>query len=189
MRVTTAHLHDLDNPPGGFSSIARVGISAASPICNLETIMENNELIDTINTLIETSRDGDNGFTECAEDAKDASLRAYFTICATRCRQSVHTLEELVKFHGGTPEQSGSMLAPVNRAWLNLRAAISSNSDLAVLEECERAEDVALRAYRSALEKDLPADVYAVAKIQLNGVQENHDRVRAMRDEKKRLAA
>ena len=34
--------------------------------------MENNELIDTLNTLIETSRDGDNGFTACAEDAKDA---------------------------------------------------------------------------------------------------------------------
>ena len=30
--------------------------------------MENNELIDTLNTLIETSRDGDNGFTACAED-------------------------------------------------------------------------------------------------------------------------
>ena len=151
--------------------------------------MENNELIDTLNTLIETSRDGENGFTACAEDAKDAALRAYFTICSTRCRESVHTLEELVKHHGGSPETSGSVLAPVNRAWLNLRAAISSNSDLAVLEECERAEDVALRAYQRALEKDLPADVRPVVMLQLNGVQENHDRVRAMRDERRRLAA
>lgn len=155
----------------------------------MESIMENNELIDTLNTLIETSRDGDNGFTTCADDAKDASLRAYFTICATRCRSSVHTLEELVKYYGGTPEQLGSMLAPVNRAWLNLRAAISDNSDLAVLEECERAEDVALHAYRNALDKDLPADASAVVQLQLNGLQENHDRVRAMRDERKRLAA
>ena len=151
--------------------------------------MENNELIDTLNTLIETSRDGDNGFTACAEDAKDASLRAYFTICATRCRASVHTLEEVVKHHGGSPEQSGSVLGSVNRAWLNLRAAISSNSDLAVLEECERAEDVALRAYRSALEKDLPMDARAVVQLQLNGAQENHDRVRDMRNERRRLAA
>ena len=151
--------------------------------------MENNELIDTLNTLIETSRDGDKGFTACAEDAKDASLRAYFTVCATRCRQSVPPLEELVTRHGGTPEQLGSILGSMNRAWLNLRAAISSNSDLAVLEECERAEDVALRAYRRALEQELPADARAVVKVQLDGVQENHDRVRAMRDEKRRLAA
>ena len=151
--------------------------------------MENNELIDTLNTLIETSRDGDNGFTACADDAKDASLRAYFTICATRCREAVHMLEELVTHHGGTPEQAGSIAGTLNRAWLNLRAAISSNSDLAVLEECERAEDVAIRAYRSALEQDLPPDVRAVVTAQRDGAQENHDRVRDMRNERRRLAA
>ena len=151
--------------------------------------MENNELIDTLNTLIETSRDGDKGFTACAEDSKDAALRAYFTICATRCRESVNNLAEFVKHRGGSPERSGSLLGPLDRAWLNLRAAISSNSDLAVLEECERAEDWALRIYRSALEKDLPADVHALVMLQLNGVQENHDRVRDMRDKRGRLAA
>ncbi len=151
--------------------------------------MENNELIDTLNTLIETSRDGEKGFTTCADDAKDASLRAYFTICATRCREAVQTLDRIVKHYGGTPEQSGSIAGSANRAWLNLRAAISSNSDLAVLEECERAEDAAIRAYRLALEQDLPLDVLPVIKIQLEGAQENHDRVRAMRDERRRLAA
>ncbi|MCY7387226.1 MAG: PA2169 family four-helix-bundle protein [Burkholderiales bacterium] len=151
--------------------------------------MEKNELIDSLNTLIETSRDGEKGFMTCAEDVKDVALRAYFTICATRCRESVHTLAELVKHHGGTPEETGSLLAPVDRAWVDLRAAISSDSDLAVLEECERAEDVALRAFRRELQKDLPLDVSAVIRIQLNGVQENHDRVRNMRDERKRLAA
>jgi uncharacterized protein (TIGR02284 family) len=156
---------------------------------NLETLMENNVLIDTLNILIETSRDGDKGFTACAEDAKDASLRSYFTICATRCRRSVHILEELVKNHAGTPERFGSVMGPVNRAWLNLRAAISSNSDLAVLEECERAEDAAIRAYQSALTKDLPAEVRRTVLVQLEGAQENHDRVRSMRDDKKRLAA
>ena len=151
--------------------------------------MEQNEIVDTLNTLIETSRDGDKGFTTCAEDTKDAARRAYFTICATRCRESVNTLAEFVKHHGGSPEQSGSLLGPLDRAWLNLRAALSSNSDLAVLEECERAEDWALRTYRTALEKDLPADLRAVVMLQLNGVQENHDRVRKMRDEGQRLAA
>ncbi|MEO8103910.1 MAG: PA2169 family four-helix-bundle protein [Betaproteobacteria bacterium] len=151
--------------------------------------MENDEIIDTLNTLIETSRDGENGFTACAEDAEDAALRAYFTICATRCRESVHTLAELVKHYGGSPEPSGSVLAPLNRAWLDLRAALSANNDLAVLEECERAEDMALGAYQQAVNKNLPVDVLPVVMLQLNGVQENHDRVRTMRDERKRLAA
>ncbi|MEQ1517788.1 MAG: PA2169 family four-helix-bundle protein [Usitatibacteraceae bacterium] len=151
--------------------------------------MENYEVIDTLNVLLETSRDGENGFTACAEDAKDPTLRAYFAICATRCRESVHTLEEVVKNQGGIAEQSGSAMGSLNRAWLNLRAAMSSNSDLAVLEECERAEDTALKAYKAALEKELPADVRPVVQVQCNGVQENHDRVRGMRDAKRLLAA
>ena len=151
--------------------------------------MEKNEIVDTLNTLIETSRDGEKGFMTCGDDAKDVALRAYFTICAARCRESVHTLAKLVRHHGGIPEESGSLLAPVDRAWVNLRAAISSDSDLAVLEECERAEDVALRAFHRALEQDLPLDVSGVVRIHLSGVQENHDRVRNMRDERKRLAA
>ena len=151
--------------------------------------MENNEIIDTLNILIETSRDGDKGFTVCADDAKDASLRVYFTICATRCRKSVHLLDEVVTNYGGTPEQFGSVLGSINRAWLNLRAAISSNSDLAVLDECERAEDMAIRTYQRALKKDLPVDVETVVTIQLKGVQDNHDRVRALRDERRCLAA
>ena len=147
--------------------------------------MENHEVVDTLNTLIETSRDGDKGFTACAEDAKDATLRAYFTVCATRCRESVRMLDELVKEYEGKPEESGSVLAPLNRAWLNLRAALSSNSDLAVLEECERAEDTAIGVYQHALTYELPLDVYSLTKLQLNGLHENHDRVKAMRDEKK----
>ena len=80
--------------------------TAAKP----ETNMQNHEVVDILNTLIETSRDGDNGFTACAEDSKDASLRAYFTVCATRCRESVRTLEEVVKSYGGTPEPLGSVM-------------------------------------------------------------------------------
>jgi uncharacterized protein (TIGR02284 family) len=165
------------------------GISAISQPLKEDTIMENNEIVDTLNTLIETSRDGENGFSACAEDAKDAALRAYFTICATRCRESVQQLEEVVKNYGGAPEQLGSVMGSLNRAWLNLRAATQSNIDLAVLEECERAEDTAIHTFKKALEQDLPVDVNAIVKIHLNGVQENHDRVRAMRDDKRRLAA
>ena len=71
MQIILRH-HQADIPgclESNNPSIAQTGIFVAPPP-NLETIMENNELIDTLNTLIETSRDGDNGFTACADDAK-----------------------------------------------------------------------------------------------------------------------
>ena len=47
--------------------------------------------------------------------------------------------------------------------------------DHAVLEECERGEDVAKNAYEAALKKDLPPDIRTVIERQYQGVKENHD--------------
>jgi len=59
---------------------------------------------------------------------------------------------------------------------------ITGKSTEAILNECERGEDAALKSYRSALEKDLPASVRSVLEQQLQGVQRNHDQVKALRD-------
>jgi uncharacterized protein (TIGR02284 family) len=49
--------------------------------------------------------------------------------------------------------------------------------------ECERGEDAAMRAYGMTLEKDLPAEVGVIARRQYAGVEENHDRIGALRDQ------
>ncbi len=151
--------------------------------------MENKHLIEILNALVETSRDGDKGFTTCAAESENPTLKAYFTLCATRCRASIATLDAAVKNLGGTTETSGTVAEGAHRAWLNLRTALTSHNDLPVLEECERAEDHALKAYASALDKDLPADVRTLVLAQFEGVKEHHDRVRKMRDDERLVAA
>ena len=54
--------------------------------------------------------------------------------------------------------------------------------DHAVLEECERGEVAAKNAYEAALKKDLPPDIRTVIERQYQGVKENHDRVRDLRN-------
>jgi uncharacterized protein (TIGR02284 family) len=53
----------------------------------------------------------------------------------------------------------------------------------AVLAECERGEDAAKSAYQAALEEDLPPDVKAIVQRQYEGVKENHDRIRDLRNQ------
>lgn len=151
--------------------------------------MENKHIIEILNALVETSRDGDKGFTACAEGTEKPSLRAYFTICATRCRESVRALDIAVKELGGVTESTGTVAEGAHRAWLNLRTALTSHNDQAVLEECERAEDHALKAYASALDKDLPADLRTMILLQFEGVRANHDRIKKLRDEERLVAA
>jgi uncharacterized protein (TIGR02284 family) len=45
---------------------------------------------------------------------------------------------------------------------VNLKATVSGRTDLGILEECERGEDVAKARYRKALEETLPEDIRVV---------------------------
>lgn len=59
----------------------------------------------------------------------------------------------------------------------------SGPDDVPGLAECEKGEDVAKKRYHDALEKDLPVDVRAIVERQYQGVLQNHDRVRDLRDQ------
>ncbi|HEX5678951.1 MAG TPA: PA2169 family four-helix-bundle protein [Alcanivorax sp.] len=65
---------------------------------------------------------------------------------------------------------------------MDLKAKFVDRTDEKVLNECERGEDVAKHNYQKALEQDLPETVRAVVEKQYQGVKENHDKVKALRD-------
>jgi len=135
-----------------------------------------------LNDLIETSKDGENGFRSAAEDAKSAELKATFLRRAEDCAKGASELQQLVSRMGGNPEQEGSVAGAMHRGWMDLKAKVTHRDDLAILEECERGEDVAKAKYRKALDASLPDDVRAVVQRQYDGVVSNHDAVRDLRD-------
>lgn len=140
------------------------------------------DVISTLNELIETCKDGEEGFKTCAEDITDSQFRQPFLTLAAGCAAAAKELKALVISHGGSPETKGSLSGTLHRRWVDIKSAIMGKDDEAVLNECERGEDVALKCYRRALEKDLPLDVKAVVERQYQGVIQNHDMVKDMRD-------
>ncbi|MGE0259938.1 MAG: PA2169 family four-helix-bundle protein [Alphaproteobacteria bacterium] len=144
--------------------------------------MERNDVIATLNNLIETSRDGEEGFRQCADTVKSVSLKTFFEQKAERCREAVTQLQHIIREMGGDPETGGSASDAMHRFWVGLRGSISTMSDHAILDECERGEDVAKRSYEKALSRDLPGDVRRVVERQYAEVKMNHDKVREMRN-------
>ena len=136
----------------------------------------------TLNELIETSKDGENGFRKAAQDARNPELKSLFGTCATRCSDSARELQQIVRANGGDPERTGSVAGALHRGWISVKEAVTSRDDKAILEECERGEDYAKSQYSKALEEDLPANVRAIVQRQYQGVLSNHDKVRALRD-------
>ncbi|MEO6276501.1 PA2169 family four-helix-bundle protein [Roseateles sp.] len=144
--------------------------------------MSNDDIIDTLNDLIETSKDGEYGFHTSAEYLKEAALKQSFITRAEECRLAAAELQQLVVSLGGDAEDGGTAGGALHRGWVAVKGTLAGYTDKAILEETERGEDSALAAYREALDKALPYDVRAVVERQYEGVKRNHLQVRTLRD-------
>lgn len=151
--------------------------------------MDRDDVIDALNDLIETCKDGEYGFRTSAEHLKDAAIRESFMHRAEECRSGAAELAALVTGLGGKADDGGSATGAVHRGWVAVKATLTGYSDRAILEETERGEDAALARYRTALDNELPAEVRAVVERQYEGVKRNHLKVRTLRDQVKAGAA
>jgi len=138
------------------------------------------ELIECLNDLIETCRDGENGFRTAAEHVTDASLKTLFSECSVQRAQFASELESEVRQLGGSPATTGSASAAFHRGWMNIKSIVTGGSDDAVVAECERGEDAAVENYQRVLKQNLPPNVLPVAKHQFTEIKRSHDRIREL---------
>lgn len=144
----------------------------------------NDDIVDTLNDLIETSHDGEYGFRQLAEHAKEPTLKQTFLSRADAIRGSIAELRTQVAQYGGEAEDGGTASGAMHRGWVSVRSALSTSNDQALLDEAERGEDAALARYRKAAKQDfLPEPVRALVERQLQGVQKNHDQIKMLRDQ------
>jgi uncharacterized protein (TIGR02284 family) len=144
------------------------------------------DVTSTLNELIQTCIDGQNGFDTAAKAIDDPSLKAELAGYSAQRRDFAAELRRLVAGEGEEPTERGSVAAALHRGWINLKNAISTNDRYAILAECERGEDSAVAEYRKAIGVGLPPDCASVVQSQFAAVQRTHDRIKALRDASKR---
>ena len=146
------------------------------------TTASNDDVISTLNGLIETCKDGQNGFQEAAEGVERSDLKSLFYEFSQQRAQFGGELQSLVQQLGGDPENSGSVAGALHRGWINIKSAVMGRDESTILAECERGEDSAKNTFKNALEEALPANVMEVVQTQYVAVQSAHDRIKALRD-------
>lgn len=140
-------------------------------------IGSNDHDVTVLNSLITTTIDSANGFEEAASNARSERFQSMFREYGSERRECVSRLQEEVRRLGGTPEDDGSIKAAAHRTWLNLKDAVTGESDKQIIEEVENGEDYIKNKYEEALRDDrLSAQARSVITEVFASVRKGHDR-------------
>src|SRR5256885_16182175 len=141
------------------------------------------EVISTVNCLIETLKDGEKGFKEAAEAVKDPQLKSLFQEYSQQRSRFASELQTQARSLGESePEKTSSTAGAMHRAWINLKSAVTSGDDKAILSECERGEDSAVHEFEEAMQDGLTGQVREMVSRQFSAIKSAHDRGKHLRD-------
>jgi uncharacterized protein (TIGR02284 family) len=133
--------------------------------------------VSTLNELIQTCKDGENGFRAAAESVEDSNLRHLLESYAQQRAEFAADLLLEVRRLVEDPVDTGHAAAALQRAGLDTKAGLTKRDEATVIAECEQGEDAAVRAYQKSLDSQLPSDLRMIVERQLVEVKEAHDHI------------
>ena len=138
---------------------------------------------DVIDNLIETLKDGQEGFKKAAEGVTNPNLKSLFRDYSQQRSRFATALQSEARRQGEIdPENSSSTTGALHRGWINLKSAITGGDEHAILAECERGEDSAVEQYEKALADGLTASAHELVSRQFVEIKAAHDRIKSLRD-------
>ena len=145
----------------------------------------NEELVKNVNKIIQTNIDRREGYEKALEQVEDTALKSLFTDCCKQSNEYINELRQIVIQHDGTPVDVTSTAGDLFRAWMDVKKALALNNTKAVLQSCEKGEDVALNAYIEITKAGNGTNnemVMSVLGRQRDGILTMHNRVKELRD-------
>ena len=133
-----------------------------------------------LNSLIETCRDSERGFESAARLVTASSLRTLFVELAAQRARFAEELVPHAQRLGGAATADGTAAASVHRRWMDLKSALTSHDDHAIVAEVRRGDNHTLRTYREAVEGLLPEAVRELVERQDSELQVAHARIAAV---------
>lgn len=126
------------------------------------------------NDLVEINKTGAKGYQEAAEGVSNPALKSELSRLSQQRAQFASELTQHASQYGLNVTEGNTIeglltdaAAAVHHGWINIKSAITGQSDDAILGECENGDSVALKAYETALQSaDLPAQAKSVLEQQ-----------------------
>ncbi|HEX4915775.1 MAG TPA: PA2169 family four-helix-bundle protein [Vicinamibacterales bacterium] len=126
---------------------------------------------DTLNTLIETCRDGARGFQLAADHVKSADLKEFFANTALQRERFAAELLPYAQRLGGGQDASGTAAGALHRGWMTIKDALTNYDEDAIMVEAERGEAAAANTYAEAVLGVLPPDARPIIDAQYAAIR------------------
>jgi uncharacterized protein (TIGR02284 family) len=143
---------------------------------------KNYDLETILKSVINILEDGQKGMAEIGEHLKDETLKRYFLAESLKRANFRGELENELHRHGvADVHESGTISGTLHRTWADIKAKLGGG-DHTLLETAEQGEDEAKKAYKDALDHELPLPIRQLLAEQQAHILSSHDYVRDHRD-------
>lgn len=143
-------------------------------------------VVSALEELIEVARDGQNGYRDGAEHAKDPQLRKFLeSVSLARAKFAGDLESYAVRLGKADVDRSGSAKGAIHRGWTDIKANLGGGDD-SVLSSMETGDSYAKDRYEKHIhDSKLPDDILDTIRMQAQTIGSTLDRVRTLRAERK----
>lgn len=108
----------------------------------------NKEIVNDLKDLLAILNDGKEGYESACEATDKIELQGIFLKYSAQRAAFADELKIHIATHGAQADnESGGILGALHRTWIDIKQAISSKEDLAILKAIETGEEAAIQKY------------------------------------------
>lgn len=113
----------------------------------------NKEIISDLKGLVNIVNDGKEGYESASETTDSIELKGLFLkYSAQRAGYALELKEHIVQHGGDSENEDGGILGSLHRTWIDIKQALSSKEDTAILSAIETGEKAAIEKFDKCLE-------------------------------------
>lgn len=148
---------------------------------NMNTTNNNKETVNGLQDLLVKNYDAENGYKQVLQKTNNDSLKKWLRNQAAQRSHFATEIDSELRSMNETPADSGSTLAAAHRTWIDVKTAISSDTDEAILEECIRGEKASVSEYESQINSNkFPSNLNSLLENQCNKIKSSLDMAKSL---------
>ena len=114
---------------------------------------DNKSIISDLKGLINILNDGKEGYQSASEITESIELQGLFLKYSAQRAAFADDLKVHLQKHGGDSEnETGGILGALHRTWIDIKQALTSKEDVAILNAIETGEKAALNKFDAVLD-------------------------------------